>query len=1152
MKRKFLSLLISLCMVLTMVPTAFAETDVSAETLQAQINALDDGATIKLEKDYNEDITIAKEKTLTLDLNGHTLTNVENHTIANYGTLTIIDSSDEGKGTVDNVTHAKAALHNAEDAEVTLRGGSFTRSKEAGNSAESSGGNSFYTLQNYGTMTVFEGVSVSQGPDGKGQFSSLVENGYYNGAGKTNTPKMVIEGGTFIGGLNTIKNDDRGELEINGGIFMNYAQAMVQNHNVAKITEGTFTAAESGKITYAVDNCGCAAEMDKGTLTITGGKFSGSTYGVYDRSTQSPVVSISGGIFSADNAAVAKHNDSNANISITGGEFSTDVSAFVADGYIQHEGVVVPLTVENAVAQVGEKYYATLGAAFAQIPADNTKTTITLLKDTQGGGVQVKDQQNVVLDLNGHTYTVGSPTVGSAGTETNGFQLLKGSTVTIRNGTVKASDYSELKIMFQNYCDLILEDVTLDASEAPQCQYVSSNNFGSLTLKGDTNIYAYPGQAAFDLWYGLSSIYYDGITVTVDDDFTGTVQGKIEYGAQQEAVVQQKDWKSKTKLEIKNGNFNVVFADSNSEDGVTLEEANIVISGGYFTSDPSEYTADGYIAVASDKNGYAYKVEKKTETTVPVEPAVGESNVSDLPEEIPEDAVEAVKKAAANIAVPEISAAAAAEANQISDEQASEIKQNSKFSEADDAKVEVRAYLDIKPEVYSEDSYKLNITPVYKIVVVSGGEEDVVEEARPLDIKGTTTVFIPLPAKFVTSADDVYVQHKGYEYIAEVMNTGDNYTATFTNPHGFSEFTITKEPAAEAVLNGVRYNTLEDALDAAKDGETVTVLKDGLSADMSGNSRTITLKNDTDNEIKVTVNGKEYLIASDGKREVSYTRPSSGGGGSVTTYAVTVEDTDNGTVTASVKSSSKGSTVTLTVKPDKGYQLDQLTVTDKDGKEISVTEKEDGKYTFTMPASEVSVSAAFTKSEEKPEQIAGFTDVLTTDWFADAVQYAVDNGMMNGTSETTFHPNGTTTRGMIVTILYRLEKEPAVDNGAGFADVAADQYYANAVAWASANDIVTGYSEEKFGPDDSITREQFAAILYRYAQYKKIDVTATADLSGYADAAQISAYAETAMKWANGEGLITGVTDTMLKPAGNATRAQAATILMRFCEEVAK
>ena len=114
------------------------------------------------------------------------------------------------------------------------------------------------------------------------------------------------------------------------------------------------------------------------------------------------------------------------------------------------------------------------------------------------------------------------------------------------------------------------------------------------------------------------------------------------------------------------------------------------------------------------------------------------------------------------------------------------------------------------------------------------------------------------------------------------------------------------------------------------------------------------------------------------------------------------------------------------------------------------------------------------------------------------------------------------------------------------------QYYADAVAWAAGNEIVTGYSKEKFGPDDAITREQLAAILYRYAQYKNIDVTRTADLSGYTDTAQISAYAETAVKWANAEGLITGVTDTMLKPAGTATRAQAAEILMRFCEHIAE
>ena len=204
-----------------------------------------------------------------------------------------------------------------------------------------------------------------------------------------------------------------------------------------------------------------------------------------------------------------------------------------------------------------------------------------------------------------------------------------------------------------------------------------------------------------------------------------------------------------------------------------------------------------------------------------------------------------------------------------------------------------------------------------------------------------------------------------------------------------------------------------------------------------------------------------------------------------------------------------------------------------------------------MPASEVSVSAAFTKSEEKPEQIAGFTDVLTTDWFADAVQYAVDNGMMNGTSETTFHPNGTTTRGMIVTILYRLEKEPAVDNGAGFADVAADQYYADAVAWASANDIVTGYNEEKFGPDDSIMREQFAAILYRYAQYKKYNTAASSSLNGFTDHASVSGYAAASLEWAVAEKLVNGSAGKLM-PTGNATRAQVAAILHRFVENVAK
>lgn len=178
-----------------------------------------------------------------------------------------------------------------------------------------------------------------------------------------------------------------------------------------------------------------------------------------------------------------------------------------------------------------------------------------------------------------------------------------------------------------------------------------------------------------------------------------------------------------------------------------------------------------------------------------------------------------------------------------------------------------------------------------------------------------------------------------------------------------------------------------------------------------------------------------------------------------------------------------------------------------------------------------------------------FTDVKSADWFYDAVQYSWEKGMMTGTGDTTFSPNATTTRGMIVTILHRMEGISAA-SGVSFTDVADNAYYANGVAWASANDIVGGYGNGKFGPEDPITREQMATILYRYSEYKGYDVTGTADLSTFTDADTVSDYATAAMAWANAEGLITGMTATTLVPQGNATRAQVATILMRFCETV--
>lgn len=269
-------------------------------------------------------------------------------------------------------------------------------------------------------------------------------------------------------------------------------------------------------------------------------------------------------------------------------------------------------------------------------------------------------------------------------------------------------------------------------------------------------------------------------------------------------------------------------------------------------------------------------------------------------------------------------------------------------------------------------------------------------------------------------------------------------------------------------------------------------------------------------------------------------------------YKVSVQNgINNGTIHVSPSYAEYGNTVTITVTPNKGYELDKLVVYDEDGDQIALTNKGNGKYTFEMPKSEVEIEASFAAIKKETSK-ADFIDVAANAWYADAVQYVYKNGMMSGTSKTTFSPNLTTTRGMIVTILYRLENEPAVTGTTAFTDVAADQYYANAVTWAAQNGIVSGTTVTTFAPNNAITREQMAAILYRYAQFKGYDVLAKADLSTYTDAVNINAYATDAMTWANCEQLITGTSATTLTPAGNATRAQVATILMRFCENIAK
>ena len=324
---------------------AVANAGANYNTLANAISSADSGGTVTLLKDTKEDITIPAGKIITLDLNGNKLTNVSGHTITNNGNLTVT-----GNGTVDNITDGKGALVNKVGAIATLNGGTFTRSQEAGTyEPDLANGNSWYTVKNYGTMTINADTTVTtrltdDNGNAVGGHSSLIANGWQNANDLTNNPRngnqnalLTVNGGTFIGGINTVKNDDYSELVFNNGTCTNYTQAAFQNHNIATINGGSFVAESH----WSIYNCPCNANSDKGELTITGGSFTGNIAHV---KADYGFIKISGGTYSvnptayvADTHIVRKDGDAQftvvAKSNLTSGVYLTDPSGALASNY---------------------------------------------------------------------------------------------------------------------------------------------------------------------------------------------------------------------------------------------------------------------------------------------------------------------------------------------------------------------------------------------------------------------------------------------------------------------------------------------------------------------------------------------------------------------------------------------------------------------------------------------------------------------------------------------------------------------------------------------------------------------------------------------------------------------------------------------------
>ena len=338
--------------------------------------------------------------------------------------------------------------------------------------------------------------------------------------------------------------------------------------------------------------------------------------------------------------------------------------------------------------------------------------------------------------------------------------------------------------------------------------------------------------------------------------------------------------------------------------------------------------------------------------------------------------------------------------------------------------------------------------------------------------------------------------------------------------------------------------------DTAKAGSTVTITtapNDGYKVSA------VTVTDANGQPVDVAAGGDGIYTftqpAADVTVNVTFAKESSGSSTGGTTggaahYTPDVSISDGGSVSVSPRAPKAGDQVTVTPAPEEGYEVASVTVTDKNGEPVDTTVNADGTVSFEQPRGKVTITVTF--AEKTAPWNNPYSDVSEEDWFFEPVRFVQENGLMTGTSAGTFAPDMTTTRGMLVTILWRQAGEPQAAAAADFSDVSADAYYADAVAWAAEAGIVNGYSASAFGPADAITREQMAAILMNYSEHQGSDVSARADLSGFSDAAGVSTWADEAVQWAVSEGLIKGVTADTIQPQGQATRAQVAAVLQRY------
>lgn len=1256
MRRKFLSVVLCVCMMLTMAPFAFAEGVSSGGGGGGSSSSV--SATDTWSENKTGDLTITKDNAV-IDGNGMTYTN---------GTITVSSTN----VTIKNLTFGNGASLKVNADTFTLVGCTFNSTTKIRTpvtlnvSNATVTGNSFDATQENGDPSYYNAIefTVNAGTSNARKlqsatlsgntFNAAITNNYFSAYYFENNAKVTVENNTIklqnkesnairisnsaqaTGVEFTLNNNsyDYGtgpDSEYEGFILLqDFSNSDTQDFTSFTINISNLMAPESAKTLFYVYSDKSKSIITTNQPIVKGdssiAKFFSARIGdTYYKTLEAALEAASTGntvallkdAHVASSISIAKavtidlqgkdislSEDSTADLfTLASGANLTIKSTGDANGTIS-----VPTTTYNAVVNVGNNSTFTLESGkvigdytvFAGkvtgatinvnggsiegnygITAYGTGTLNDVIINVTGG--EIKSTSQAAISTNGGSDKGGvnlTVTGGRIISEDGlGIYLpgINGKT-TVTNGTITGKTAIELRAG-----DLIVSGGSITGTGHPVS--VNPNGSGSTT---------------------------DGVGISVAQHTTkrntsltisgGTISG---FSAIYESNPQNNnaDDLAKVTLNITGGNFAAINGGTLS---VYSKDKTGFITGGYFTTDPSAYCVDGKTGVSTGKADYPYTVgDKKTDSqpatvdsaTVPAKTTSNNNTVKEVASSISGATVEnnnATEAATKDIAnenkiTADTNISTDSQEKKVSAALNEKVSDANKTTDANPVAIVYQTYVDVTvTDAKKSDTsgttalseLSVELTPMYRVVATTKNVaesttteiklagNDVIDanaiqigEPQKLNVPDQEYIIkLALPSNLDTTGGKLSIKHTkengSIEYYTGIVSTEgtapDTKTYVTFTTNGFSPFVIYAASQSAASVNGVIYPSFQEAVNAAQSNDVITLLKSGdVSATMTGSSKTIKVKasSGVTTPINVTVNGESKILG-DGTAEVtfSYTRPSSGGpgssGGSIstpTTYAVNVNAATNGAVAADKKTASKGTTVTVTASPSKGYVVDAVKVVDKDGKDVAVTEK-DGKYVFTMPASAVTVTGSF-KAETPAPVALPFTDVKSGNWFYDAVQYAYAQGLMTGTSATTFAPNGTMNRAMIVTVLYRLEKSPAVTGASKFTDVPAGQWYSDAVAWAAANKIVNGYDETTFGPMNAVTREQMAAILFRYEQVKGLEnVTLEENLNRFPDQNKISAYAIPALQWAVGQKIINGNADGTLDPTGTATRAQVAQI----------